>query len=517
MESNGSHAKDKMSDSDAKSKDNTPTATTTTTPTDTNKSPRKRRKVNHACVYCRRSHMTCDLERPCTRCIKRNIGHLCHDEPRDPDAKKPKGPHSAAHDESDIQSEMSRNSIDQSATAMAPPSFDGTGASAQGTKPGYGAAALGQANSLQLVSPGPASASAAVAAAAAMQQANASSSNMNQFAGFSDAWLTAQNQFHDMHHYNHQYMLPQEVTHEFNLLNDFLNTSLLDDAANLPDEHNLHYKNSQSQSGHSDMAGYLGGNHGLLPPNAAQPGSMPPPNAEKTNAVLRPANAAPLDKTREFYLQAADPSGNDTPEARMQRLLKAKYDAGMLKPFNYLKGYARLSAYMDSHIASTSKHQILRQLDRFRPKFREKVQGLTDIELVYVEMWFERTLMEYDRVFAAMAVPACCWRRTGEIFRGNKEMAELIHVPVERLRDGKISLHEILTEESLVRYWEEFGTIAFDPAHDTLLTACALKNPDDRSNDPIVNCCFSFMIRRDDHNIPSLIVGNFLPHDPSHV
>jgi hypothetical protein len=28
-------------------------------------------------------------ERPCTRCIKRNIGHLCHDEPREP-AKKPK-------------------------------------------------------------------------------------------------------------------------------------------------------------------------------------------------------------------------------------------------------------------------------------------------------------------------------------------------------------------------------------------------------------------------------------------
>ncbi|KAK1659676.1 hypothetical protein BDP55DRAFT_336888 [Colletotrichum godetiae] len=25
------------------------------------KSPKKRRKVNHACVYCRRSHMTCDL------------------------------------------------------------------------------------------------------------------------------------------------------------------------------------------------------------------------------------------------------------------------------------------------------------------------------------------------------------------------------------------------------------------------------------------------------------------------
>jgi hypothetical protein len=57
------------------------------------------------------------------------------------------------------------------------------------------------------------------------------------------------------------------------------------------------------------------------------------------------------------------------------------------------------------------------------------------MQLVYVEMSFERNLMEYDRIFASMAVPACCWRRTGEIYRGNKEMAELIHVPMEQLRD----------------------------------------------------------------------------------
>lgn len=70
-------------------------------------------------------------------------------------------------------------------------------------------------------------------------------------------------------------------------------------------------------------------------------------------------------------------------------------------------------------------------------------------------------------------------------------------------------MHEILTEESVVRYWEEFGTIAFDPHHDTLLTACSLKNPDDSSKDPIVKCCFSLKIRRDDHkmcaNVPPLL------------
>ncbi|KAI0402376.1 meiosis protein SPO22/ZIP4 like-domain-containing protein [Xylaria palmicola] len=442
---NGTHAKDKRPDGDAKSKDNTPSAANTP---DANKSPRKRRK-----------HMTCDL--------------------------KPKtSNHAPARDESDSQTELSRNSIDRGTNAMVPPPFDSN--SAQGTKPGFGP--LGQGNHLQLVSPSPVSG----------LQAGTSGTNMNQLTGFSDAWLTAQNQFHDMHHYNPQYMLPQEVTHEFNLLNDFLNTSLLDENGALTDEQGLIYRaQSQSQPGQPDMAGFLGN---PLPPSAMEIGSMLPPSAER-NAIPRPKSTAPADKTREFYLQAADPSGNDTPEARMQRVLKAKYDAGLLKPFNYVKGYARLSNYMDGHIAPASKQKILRQLDRFRPKFREKVQGLTDMELVYVEMWFEKSLMEYDRVFASMAVPACCWRRSGEIFRGNKEMAELIHVPVERLRDGKISLHEVMTEESLVRYWEEFGTIAFDPAHDTLLTACALKNPDDRSNDPTVNCCFSFMIRRDEHKI----------------
>lgn len=241
-----------------------------------------------------------------------------------------------------------------------------------------------------------------------------------------------------MHNYHPNYMIAPEVTNEFNLLNDFLHSSLLDDNALLPDDQNQLLRNNQN-----DMLPGLfnqgGSNNNLLPPSALSGGSMPPPNAEQGNAISRPPSVIPIDKAREYYLQAADPSGNDTPEERMQRVLKAKYDAGLLKPFNYVKGYTLLSTYLDSHIAPASKQKIIRQLDRFRPKFREKVQALTDMELVYVEMWFEKTLMEYDRVFASMAVPACCWRRTGEIFRGNKEMAELIHVPVERLRDVRCS------------------------------------------------------------------------------
>lgn len=57
-----------------------------------------------------------------------------------------------------------------------------------------------------------------------------------------------------------------------------------------------------------------------------------------------------------------------------------------------------------------------------------------------------------------------------------------------------------MTEESLVRYWEEFRTIAFDGNHDTLLSACELKHPDNKTK-ATVRCAFSMMIRWDEHKM----------------
>ena len=248
--------------------------------------------------------------------------------------------------------------------------------------------------------------------------------------------MSAQDQLNGLNPYHANYMIAPEVTDEFNLLENFLHASLLDDGAQLADA----LPGSSAPARPIPPPEMLPGFQNNAVGAQGQGGVMaPPPVADPSGAASRQAAGgvpAGDDKARrEYYLQAADPSGNDTPEERMQRLLKAKYNAGLLKPFNYIKGYQRLSAYLDRTISTTSKQKILRMLNQFRPKFREKAQALTDMELVIVEMWFEKQLMEYDRVFASMAVPACLWRRTGEIFRGTKEMAELIGVPVERLRD----------------------------------------------------------------------------------
>ena len=455
---------------------------------------KKRRKVNHACVYCRRSHMTCDLQRPCARCVKRDIGHLCHDEPRE----APK---------------RSKSELGVADIAPAPEAIEDT--HDLGGMNGNGQYSLdgtdlttgevdGNLMGPQIAQPTPISPN--------MQRAPGNAVNNNNLLNFDWSNSGVQNQFQDMHHLHPNYMFnTSEVTNEYNLLNDFLSSSLIDDGALYSNDDAQAFMNDPLLATSSMNA--LTSNLQPQPTNNQQqqqqlPPILPPPQTQAGNEISRPSSAFPIDtRARDkFYMTAADPAGLSSAEDRLHKLLKAKYDAGMLKPFNYVKGYARLNSYTEKHISRESRVRILRQLDRFRPKFREAMHNLTDMQLVLVEMWFERSLMEYDRVFASMAIPACCWRRTGEIFRGNREMAELINVPTEKLRDGKLAIHEIIAEDSLVSYWEKFGAIAFDQSQKAILTSCSLKSPDgeEEANGKkasTVRCCFSFTIRRDTHNM----------------
>jgi len=239
----------------------------------------------------------------------------------------------------------------------------------------------------------------------------------------------------DMHTLHPQYMFnTSEVSNEYNLLNDFLSNSLLEDGAPFSND-DVNGMFLESMTFNSNVANH-NISESMLPPAQQVSATTVPPQAIMASSIPRPASGFPIDKAREqYYMMAADPAGSEPPEERLKKLLKAKYDAGLLKPFNYVKGYARLNHYMERNLQLLSRMKILRQLDKFRPKFRERVKSLTDMQLTYVEMYFERSLMEYDRVFASMPIPACCWRRTGEIYRGNKEMAELIRVPIEKLKD----------------------------------------------------------------------------------
>ena len=137
-------------------------------------------------------------------------------------------------------------------------------------------------------------------------------------------------------------------------------------------------------------------------------------------------------------------------------------------------------------------------------------------------------------------MPACLWRRTGEICKLNKEFALLVDVPYERFdfKDpaSAICIYEVrlrvcpaaralaaaafphpppvdrtpsqlMSEESAVNYWEKYANIAFDETQKAVLSTCVLKD----SKGGLRPCSFSFTIRRDRYNLPFCLVGNFLP------
>ncbi|KAI0332161.1 hypothetical protein GY45DRAFT_1299428 [Cubamyces sp. BRFM 1775] len=416
----------------------------------------KRRKVNHACLYCRRSHMTCDEGRPCQRCIKREIGHLCHDERRTTAKEKTSGSAGA----SSITTQYGAVPI---ATPM------------NATWPGMG-----------------------------MSMAQG---------GF---------------------MYPPEtLSNEFSVLSDFLES--LDDGSFF----------SQPAVTPSLMSSPTYANTvslGVDNPYIAQP-PLPTPATTSTAAPSQPPDSdrekpaeepAPVvlpapSKTERFFLTAADQASGSRNE-RLNMVIRSKYEAGLLKPYNYVKGYARLSRWMDKNVSQESKQKILQPLSVLRPKFRAIAQSesLTDIDLVFIEEAFERLLLDYDRVFSAMAIPACLWRRTGEIYKANREFAELVGVDGYMLRDGRTCIYELMAEDSAVNYWEKYGNVAFDSNQKAVLTSCVLRykpllpssgattpaRPKDSqpplNEEAFISCCFSFTIRRDPYGIPTLIVGNFI-------
>ena len=97
-------------------------------------------------------------------------------------------------------------------------------------------------------------------------------------------------------------------------------------------------------------------------------------------------------------------------------------------------------------MSQASRRRILKPLSVFRPAFRAVAQSLTNIDLIYIEEAFERLLLDYDRVFSTQGIPACLWRRTGEIYKGNKEFAELVGVQIDALREGRLCIYELMAE-----------------------------------------------------------------------
>lgn len=134
----------------------------------------------------------------------------------------------------------------------------------------------------------------------------------------------------------------------------------------------------------------------MADPTQSQPSNEPaPPAPEKPSEEPPPVVLPAATKTERFFLTAAD-QASGTRNERLNMVIRSKYEAGLLKPYNYVKGYARLSRWMDKKyvllplgdllihntesippsVSQESKQKILQPLSVLRPKFRVRSHTL---------------------------------------------------------------------------------------------------------------------------------------------
>lgn len=270
--------------------------------------------------------MTCDSSRPCARCVKRNIGHLCHDEIKEKSR--------------DNGSDSTSQSPAVESTSPDQPHIDGemkTGRSFLWDRWLSGEGVVPQQQQPQ-VQPG----ARPNHSPPPLQPSNNDSFDFLNLSWQSYPYLQAPYTF-----------ASDFMGNEFSVLNDFM--TLGDD---------LHEPSFESTLG-DPMGGVIGGvsnfnndssfaqlnptnGNAFLQPQQNPDGSMMFNAPDRINTPAPNGNTKEQEAAKEHYLlTAADPAGEVSPEERLKQVIHAKVDAGILKPFNYVKGYARLQRYME--------------------------------------------------------------------------------------------------------------------------------------------------------------------------
>lgn len=184
-------------------------------------------------------------------------------------------------------------------------------------------------------------------------------------------------------------------------------------------------------------------------------------------------------------------------------------------PYSYTQGFHALTAVLHKRFPSKKVLRIAKALSTIRPSFISLNQNLSHDDLIFMEKCFQRTLCEYEDLIAGYGTPTILCRRTGEIAGVSKEFClvtgwrrdvllgkepnlnvnkgstlsgtqtgtssrgavtpRLTNVEVDPGRPQPVFLAEILDEDSVVQFYEDFTEIAFGASHTSVeSTPCSL-------------------------------------------
>ncbi|MCJ1374849.1 Transcriptional regulator of nonfermentable carbon utilization [Loxospora ochrophaea] len=262
------------------------------------------------------------------------------------------------------------------------------------------------------------------------------------------------------------------------------------------------------------------------------------------------------------------------------------YDS-VKQPYPYTTGFHSLTAFIQRRFSPQKTLRIAKALASIRPSFISSTQALNRTDLVFMEKCFQRTLWEYEDFINACGTPTIVCRRTGEVAAVGKEFSILTgwkkdillgkepnlnvntggtsglpgtgassrggmntpRIPeqsrtdsLDPLRSQPVFIAELLDDDSVIEFYEDFARLAFGDSRGSVTTRCKLlkyKTKDDPSfatddaarrppkrkskgdislqetaidelgeKDGKVQCSYCWTVKRDVFDIPMLIVMN---------
>ena len=433
-----------------------------------------RKKVKKACVFCKRSHMPCEEARPCKRCVKRGISHLCRD--AEPVGAAGTAPASAsasastsstskskfeearqhararrrregdARSHNDTAAETESGSDAESMSSSAASSFRhriGSGSEA-GSIATIGSSRRFDINEMPgaaardpdfrptmpisvLLSP----AKVELAQRPASRQLSPGVSEREQ----KEAW----NRSMDIstQHKMKQMLEAGPAAGDLSDIFGEIPTSLLMTPA---------------------MANLPKGQSILRPGSAELPGS--PHHADPDAKRLKRSQSMTLISSQ---IQCeVDEAGFKLPPRPKHLLQEEMATTSELRggppTYSYTYGYAKLARWMHTRFSRESCEEVDRSLSIIRPKLMALSRSLPESELIGVEDSFYKLLEFYQaNVLETIPIPMIVARRTGEIYAANSHACKLMQLPESIFEGGQVCHYQLVTEKDCVHMWGKYA------------------------------------------------------------
>ncbi|KAK4580015.1 Transcriptional regulator of nonfermentable carbon utilization [Recurvomyces mirabilis] len=242
------------------------------------------------------------------------------------------------------------------------------------------------------------------------------------------------------------------------------------------------------------------------------------PEQTNTQEYLRQSISQAAQQQRKQGVFPTGTAGTD-PMSRKRRRDTAEIYNAVTAPYSYTAGFHALTKFLEKRFHTKKVLRIAKALAEIRPSFISCNQHLNHDDLIFMEKCFQRTLCEYEDFVNHYGTPTIICRRTGEVAAVSKEFSLITgwkrdvllgkeanlnvntggstgnnasgtqtgtssrgaatpRVPNQAPDPGRpqaVFLAELMDEDSVVQFYEDFAELAFGASNTAIIgAACSL-------------------------------------------